>query len=371
MRKTPLQLAVLLLCAVLADQAAHAVVVVTDGKALKQQLKPGIVTPGNGGPILPATGSQSLIDAGGLKYFINTNITFSTTSSASGAVSEASYTHAVNADTQLGGSVSAALNDATDGFNTLCLSLNNTVANCATGNANFVIYNKLGPATLDATCSNRQIIFPVKTSGSIQMQRKVFVPTNDTFLRHVNIFTNTGAVAQTVTAVIANNLGSDSNTKVTGNSANLASPLTTTGISWITSFQNWSGNTSTDPRLGFALQSAGAATTLSGLNFVDGDDNPYWGYTFTLPAGQTKIIANFFSGQPTIALSKTKAAELATGTNVHQWGCMTAAEVAQVANFAPAAAGPAPIPTLSETAMALTFLLLAGMGAYFIKRRDA
>src|SRR6202040_1416512 len=50
-----------------------------------------------------ATGSQSLIDSQGLKYFINTNITFSTSSSASGAASEASYTHAVAASTSGGG----------------------------------------------------------------------------------------------------------------------------------------------------------------------------------------------------------------------------------------------------------------------------
>src|ERR1700692_1285350 len=44
-----------------------------------------------------APGSQALIDSQGLKYFINTNIPFSTSSSASAAASEASYTHAVAA----------------------------------------------------------------------------------------------------------------------------------------------------------------------------------------------------------------------------------------------------------------------------------
>src|SRR6202049_3579760 len=111
-----------------------------------------------------ATGSQALIDSQGLKYFINTDITFSTSSSASGAMSEASYTHAVAASTSAGGTTSSTLNDAFDGYNTLCLSLNNTVATCETGNANFVIYNKNGPATTE--CSgpvshvNRQVDFP-------------------------------------------------------------------------------------------------------------------------------------------------------------------------------------------------------------------
>src|SRR5258708_4112274 len=53
-----------------------------------------------------ATGSQGLIDSSGVKYFINTDITFSTSSSASAAMSEASYTHAVAASTSGGGTTS-------------------------------------------------------------------------------------------------------------------------------------------------------------------------------------------------------------------------------------------------------------------------
>jgi len=50
-------------------------------------------------PIALSTGAISLIDAGGLKYFINTDVTFTTSSSASGAASEASYTHQIAAST--------------------------------------------------------------------------------------------------------------------------------------------------------------------------------------------------------------------------------------------------------------------------------
>src|SRR5262249_30400510 len=81
-----------------------------------------------------ATGSQALIDASGLKWLINTNITFSTSSSASGAMSEASYTHAVAATTANGGVVMSSLNDAYDGYNTVCINNNNVVATCETGN---------------------------------------------------------------------------------------------------------------------------------------------------------------------------------------------------------------------------------------------
>src|SRR5262249_54244790 len=229
-----------------------------------------------------ATGSQRLIDASGVEYFINTNITFSTSSSASGAMSEASYTHAVAASTALGGIVMSTLNDAYDGYNTICISLNNTVATCETGNANFIIYNKNGVATTECVGPisgvNRQVVLnpQLMMMGSIRVQRKVFVPDNDAFARWLNIFTNTDTSPHTVTMVTSNNLGSDSNTIIDSSSnGNATAELTDT---WVTTFQNYSGNISTDPRLGHVLQGPGAPVGLAGINFVNGDDNPFWGY---------------------------------------------------------------------------------------------
>ncbi|MFO1352221.1 MAG: Calx-beta domain-containing protein [Gammaproteobacteria bacterium] len=322
--------------------SAFGEVSLTDQSALRhqqQQLKSndkpnrGKARPQNPGK---ATGSQALIDQSGLKWFINTNITFSTSSSASAAASEASYTASVSATTSGGGVVNSTLNDAFDGYNALCISLNNTVATCQTGNANFVIYNKNGAATLDTNpdpnCLNRQVVFPVQTTGTLQLQRKMYVPPNDTFGRWMNIVTNTGAAAQTVTLVVANNLGSDSNTRIVTTSSGDATA--TTADEWVTTFQNYSGTTSSDPRLAHVLQQTGAPTPLAGINFADGDDNPFWGYTLTLQPGETQIILNFATGQPTKAAAATKAAELAS-LPAHAQQCMTAAELGQVVNFAP------------------------------------
>ncbi|HEY6322194.1 MAG TPA: hypothetical protein VJA16_11615, partial [Thermoanaerobaculia bacterium] len=231
-----------------------------------------------------ATGSQGLIDSQGLKYFINTNITFSTSSSASGAASEASYQGPVAASTSGGGITMSTPNDAYDGYNTLCLSLNHTVATCETGNANFVIYNKNGPATTECpgpvSHVNRQVVFPPQIAGSIQVSRKVFVPDNDQFARWLNYFTNTGGSPQTVTAVIANNLGSDSNTIIVNDSGGNTTPDVTS--TWVTTFQNYTpAPRSTDVRLGHVLQETGATVPLSGIFFANGNDRPFWGYTFT------------------------------------------------------------------------------------------
>jgi len=364
------------LLAVLTATAVSADVAMVEHRTLRQGLhaKTGVVKPGEK-PHVPAnraTGSQGLIDASGLKYFINTNITFSTTSSASGAMSEASYTHAVAATTLNGGTTSSTLNDAFDGYNTLCLSLNNTVANCQRMNANFVIYNELGPATTEClgTTSrvNRQVVLPVQTAGNIQMQRKVFVPDNDSFGRWLNYFKNTGATPQTVTAVFANNLGSDSNTKITG-SSNGNNTAEVTDL-WVSSFQNYSGTTSSDVRLAHVLQSPAPGVPLTGIHFVDGDDNPFWGYTFTLAPGETKIIANFVVGQPSNAAAMSKAAQIAAlPGNALQ--CTTLAEQQEIANFQ-AAVPIAQVPTLDGVGL---FALAAGLAlaatVLLLRRRSA
>jgi hypothetical protein len=361
-----------LACHLLAFSVAAAVsadVAMVEHKALRKSLaKPAKVKHGH---VVKATGSQGLIDNSGLKYFINTNITFSTTSSASAAMSEASYTHAVAATTSAGGTTSSTLNDAFDGYNTLCLSLNNTVANCETGNANFVIYNQNGPATTEcqgaASGVNRQVVFPVQVSGSISMQRKVFVPDNDSFGRWLNYFTNTGATPQTVTAVIANNLGSDNNTVlVTSSNGNATAETTDT---WITSFQAYSGNTSSDVRLGHVLQGPGTVVApVAGINFVDGDDNPFWGYTFTLNPGETKILMNFVVGQPSKAEAAAKSAEL-SGLPPNALQCTSLTEQLETANFV-AAQPIVTVPTLDGIGL---FTLAAGLGlaamALLLRRR--
>ncbi len=383
-------------------QAAHADVYVLESDGLaakhKNQAVPGrqvagtpinahTAKPGEkhhglplGGVHPNATGSKALIDASGLKYFINTNITFTTTSSASGAMSEASYTHAVAASTMNGGVTNSMLNDSFDGYDSICVSLTGVLARCQTGNASFAMYNKNGPATTE--CNGRQIVFPTQTIGAspptgvnavaaagvLSVSRKIYVPTDDSFSRSMNVLTNTGTVPLTFSLMTSNNLGSDSNTKITGSSTGSLTP--TAADKWVTSFQNYSGTTSSDPRLGHVLQGATAATPVAALYFVDGNDKPWWGYTVTLNPGQTKIIMNFVTALASNAAAKTNAARLMAlpATSLE---CMTPTERAQVTNFAAAIPPPAQVPSLSPLALVwlmLGVVLVAG-GFYTLRRR--
>lgn len=287
-------------------------------------------------PRANATGSIPLIDSAGLKYFIDTNITFSTTSSASGAASEASYTASVAATTLNGGTTMSTLNDEFDGYQTICVSLTNATTQCQTGNANFTIYNKNGPPAFDATvpaiptCTNRQVAFPVQTIGGLSVSRKVFVPTNDTFIRWMNFFTNTTGASITFTMITANNLGSDNNTVIV-NSSN-GDNVAQTSDTWITSFQNYSGTTSSDVRTGAVIQGVGAPTPVSNIFFADGDDNPFWVYSITLAPGQTKAILNFATGQPSKAAANAQSAALAL-LPASSTQCLSATELSEVTNF--------------------------------------
>jgi len=90
-----------------------------------------------------------------------------TTSSASGAASDATYTHAVPTTTSGGGTSSATLSDAFDGYGALVV------------NGTHFTHN--GTATL--TCNEREILFGTQMIGDLAVTRRVFVPDNDAFLR--------------------------------------------------------------------------------------------------------------------------------------------------------------------------------------------
>ena len=291
---------------------------------------------GDGLNKIQATGSQQLI-GGKVRFYVNTDITFQTTSSASAAMSEASYTAATNATTLNGGTVATTLEDAFDGYNSLCVDGSNGTGNCETGNANYEIYTQQGPATL--ACSNRAVVFPDAEFDTLGVSRQVYVPTGSSWARWLNTFTNAGGSPVTFRAAIANNLGSDSNTILTSGTTPGA------GSTWFGSMQNYSVTTSSDPRLGHVLGQTGAPLQTNDVHFANGDDNPYWGYSITLQPGQTMSFLNYVSVQATKSGANTTAAALAAGTVTGQFDCLSDTQKAQVMNFT----AQAPPPTTTTT----------------------
>ncbi|MCC6697817.1 MAG: hypothetical protein IT365_19475 [Candidatus Hydrogenedentes bacterium] len=268
-------------------------------------------------PAQAGVGSLSLVDDSGLEYFLNSDVTFTTSSMASGAASDATYTTVVAATTSAGGTTPAVLANAFEGYNALFV--------------NGTAYNMNGPATPDGDCANRQFVFSEQTiDDDLVVTRKVYVPDNDEFCRWLNIIENTGTSDVNVTVTIVNNLGSDGDTLVAESSVPPAG--VTTADDWIVSFEDYTLGASPSPRLGHVLQGPNSLYRTTVVTFVNGSDTPFWEYAFTLPAGATYSVLNFVTGQPGKADARTKCQELVQlPTNAR--ACLTDEELEQVVNF--------------------------------------
>jgi hypothetical protein len=271
-------------------------------------------------PAWGATGAIQLVDGGKLKFFLNTNITFVTSSSASGAASEANYTQSVIATTSAGGTQMVKLTDAFDGY--YGLSVGGTY------------YRNNGVATTDCPGAmsgvDRQVVMNPQMIGTLQVQRKVYVPEDDTFARWLNIITNTDTLAQTVSVQMKGNLGSDSATKIfaTSNGGTIVDPSDT----WVVSFQNFVSGKSPDPRLGQLFQTAGSRVAVISNELADGIGTFHWTYAnFMLDPGQTAIIMTFVTGQPSRVAARDKVMELAT-LPAAALKCISATELPQTLN---------------------------------------
>lgn len=294
--------------------------------------------------------ARRLVDQIGVDWAINTDLDFTTTSSASGAVQEAEFTHSVAATTSLGGTVNYKLNDAFDGYSAIALTFDGSKGPAISGNPVYFYYNQNGPASFDPTSGNRQLVLPPRTinppgGGQIEVQRKVYVPGDDSFCRWLNIVRNTGATTvSNISVVFANNMGSDSNTIITNSSnGNQTGEL---DDNWVATMQNYSGlppkmgsmernavtSFSSDVRVGHVLQGPNAPVRLSRINFAAGDDNPYWAYTFSLAPGQTVIIMSFATCQASKAAAAAQSTRLVT-LPPSALRYMSPLELSQVKNF--------------------------------------
>jgi hypothetical protein len=244
-------------------------------------------------------------------------------------MSNASYTGKVAASTLNGGTAQSTLTNSYNGYNSLIVSVNGTLCT-ATGQAGCSYDIKNGPATL--SCNGREVNIPMKVMGGLNVTRRVFVPTDDHFERTLNVFNNPTASPITATVAVANNLGSDTDTKITGTSA--GGTTISDSDAWVTTFKNFTGTntTTSDPRLGHVLQNAGASVPASHVTFSNGHNTPTWFYTFTVNPGETKIIGNFAVADGSIAASMADSARLAAlpPTSLE---CMSPSDLSELANF--------------------------------------
>ncbi len=360
-------------------QALRADVVLTDKQQIQRQqsklekktgrrARPGSIPVGSPtaagrATAMGLTGTVDLVDSSGLEWFLNTDVTYTTSSSASGAMSDATYTTSVQATTSSGSSTWTTLSDAFDGYNSLAINFVGHTGPAFVGDP-FIIFNQNGPPTADPDAGGREYVFATQYAypntsqavgpapdGGLAMWRKVYVPSGDSFARWLNFFRNDTGEPIAVTVVTCNNLGSDSWTTIFGSSdGDRTAALSDTWVGTMEDYDfpegalPWPGpmarwmkradfGWSSDPRLAHVMQGTGnLPVPLADISFSEGDDNPYWAYVMTIPAGETYCIMNFAVAQPSKAAAAAKAVEL-VGLPEGAVEFMSDAEKAQVKNF--------------------------------------
>jgi hypothetical protein len=271
-----------------------------------------------------------LIDATGLEWFINDEVTYATASSAVGAASDAAFVAAVEATTAGGGTELSVLADAFDGYNALRVTVNGAAP---------VMFNQTGGATSD--CNGRQII-TTSTINGVEITRKIYVPGTDGFARWLNIVRNTSGVQTNINLTMLSNLGSDARTKIWATSN--GDKIATVQDSWITSYEDFVNGSSRAPRLAHVLQSPNAVIPVSAVTFSDGNDLPSWSYAFSLAPGHTAVIWNFAAGLANRQDANHKAAQLAALPPA-AIACTTSAEREAPSNVLPGTVPSGPEPT--------------------------
>lgn len=238
------------------------------------------------------------------------NADFPTTSSAFG-MSEASMTASQMVTTSAGGLISSKLNDAYDG----AMSFGLSDGQGGTTSTTYVDADGLVDITGNTLTGDFNSVGADGNSFNglqVSQQNAVFALSGtEPIIRYLYAVTNPTDAPITQQFGIYNNWGSDNNTRIVSTSS--GDNIFTDGTDrWFTSFQNYSGSTSSDPRLLTVIQGTGtvAAPVSTYGNVADGNDNPNVFYTLTINPGETKYVLAFGG------LFASKAAATGAGNNV-------------------------------------------------------
>jgi hypothetical protein len=302
------------------------------------------------------TGSVQ-INAGNANWFVNTNITFSTTSSGGLAMSSASL-H----------TISGTRDDAFDGAFSWHV-------NAGSPGSLFEGEYRSPGGTVSVTANS--VIGTTQPLAGLNVHAELFFASAKAVARSLLVLQNPTGAPITVTVDNDSNLGSDNNTTIHATSSGDATFDSTDN--WFVSCQrdvNISTNCVSDPVLTVAFQ--GPAGVVRGTNisgFTNGSNNFNERWTVTVPAGGTQSLMTF------VQLSATPEGAQADAAAFNNTGSLQAAgylaglspiQESQIVNWNISAAA---APTLSEWAvMAMGSLLaLVGLGrmGFFRRRRSA
>jgi hypothetical protein len=127
--------------------------------------------------------------------------------------------------------------------------------------------------------NRQQVVAGPESDGRVTVTRKTFVPASGSFVRMVDSVTNPTASDVTITMLVTATLPSSTSTHVVVAPA-AASPYAVT---------DGGGR----PALAHVFGGNGAAVSPSAVHVADGDSRLSYGWTVTIPAGQTISVMHF------------------------------------------------------------------------------
>lgn len=296
------------------------------------------------------TGGQA-ITAGQAKWYVNTNITFNTTSSNWG-FSEATLHTA-------GGT----RNDAFDG------ALSWLVSTGTPNNSNG--YRSPGGVVSVVTgADGTTVTGKPQTMAGLTVSGQLYMLASKAVARSVLFLQNPTAAPITVNVKNASNLGSDAGTIL---------QATSSGDATLDANDNWfiSSDSSTppsDPVLTFAFNQAGGVRGTNNNAPGAGSDRFYETYSVTVPPGQTRSLMMFVQLSATVAGAKSDATVFNSSASMQAAGYLqglSTAQLSQMANWnLQSGETLAAVPALSETGILSAAALAALLGAAELRRRE-
>jgi len=168
--------------------------------------------------------------------------------------------------------------------------------------AGYVLYEGFPESGDDKT-----VIFSVQDFDGVFVNREMYVPSDESFSRWIEVFTNTGDSTRTVTALVAADLGSCDELSIgSTSSGDLFADVNDT---WIVSVESSGGIFLRS--IGHVLQGVGGSVGVSFISFLDGNGLTEWEYSFDLAPGETAILMHFVTAQSDLEVSEAQAIALA------------------------------------------------------------
>ncbi|MBG1266796.1 calcium-binding protein [Nostoc sp. WHI] len=174
--------------------------------------------------------------------------------------------------------------------------------------------------------NGREVVIGPAFIDQVQVQRKIYVPEDQSWARFLEIVTNTSSETVNYTVSLNTNLGSDDSTVLVSTSS--GDNVFNTDDNWLVT-DDFDGEG--DPTVVHVIagENGSLRPDAASLNF----DNVNFAYNLTLAPGETQIVMHFAAQNSDQATALAKAADL-TSLDLDALAGISSEELQQIVNFA-------------------------------------